>query len=106
MHYIFRDTVQTLMTESGCRLDHPEACRFRQSILTGNWKEADDALLELEGMLEDPDIVTVNIYIASLRYFTTYLSLLSTIINALMILKALFAFCTIFVQKSVNWTLP
>lgn len=30
-------TAELLMKESGCRLDHPAAAKFRQHVIDGEW---------------------------------------------------------------------
>lgn len=47
------------MSESGCRLDHPAAARFRQCVMGGEWAKADAALSELRTMLDDPNSLKV-----------------------------------------------
>lgn len=34
-------SVKTLMTESGCYLEHPSATKFREHVLSGEWSKAD-----------------------------------------------------------------
>ncbi|XP_059470541.1 WD repeat-containing protein 26 [Neocloeon triangulifer] len=46
-------TADMLMQESGCRLDHPTAAKFRQHVMDGDWNKADNDLLELKGLLEN-----------------------------------------------------
>uniref|UniRef100_A0A6A7G1M6 WD repeat-containing protein 26-like isoform X2 n=1 Tax=Hirondellea gigas TaxID=1518452 RepID=A0A6A7G1M6_9CRUS len=54
----FKSTVQQLMSESGCRLDHPEAGRVRKCVLMGDWKGATEALQHLEPLLDCPSHLT------------------------------------------------
>lgn len=51
----FSKTVETLMNESGCRMDHPVASRFRDHVMKGEWGKANADLQELRGLLENPD---------------------------------------------------
>lgn len=37
MYFIYSMTVDTLIQESGCEMEHPAAARFRQHILQGKW---------------------------------------------------------------------
>ncbi|KAF4524623.1 hypothetical protein B566_EDAN013874 [Ephemera danica] len=46
-------TADMLMQESGCRLDHPAAAKFRQHVMDGDWSKADNDLSELKGLLEN-----------------------------------------------------
>lgn len=48
-----RKSADLLMSESGCRLDHPAAARFRHCVMEGEWAKADAALNELRTMLDD-----------------------------------------------------
>ena len=45
-------TAEFLMQESGCRLDHPAAAKFRQHVMDGDWSKADSDLNELKSLLE------------------------------------------------------
>ncbi|XP_047002350.1 WD repeat-containing protein 26 isoform X2 [Schistocerca americana] len=45
-------TADLLMQESGCRLDHPAAAKFRQHVMDGDWNKADNDLNELKPLLE------------------------------------------------------
>ncbi|KAE8750615.1 hypothetical protein FOCC_FOCC002595 [Frankliniella occidentalis] len=45
-------TAELLMQESGCRLDHPAAAKFRQHVMDGDWVKADNDLNELKSLLE------------------------------------------------------
>ncbi|XP_042880842.1 WD repeat-containing protein 26-like isoform X2 [Penaeus japonicus] len=49
-----KKSAEFLMSESGCRLDHPAAARFRQCVMDGEWAKAEAALNELRTMLDDP----------------------------------------------------
>lgn len=42
---------ECLMAESGCRLDHPAAAKFRQHVMDGDWSKADHDLQELRPLL-------------------------------------------------------
>lgn len=45
-------TAEVLIQESGCRLDHPAAAKFRQHVMDGDWSKADNDLNELKSLLE------------------------------------------------------
>ncbi|XP_073990126.1 WD repeat-containing protein 26 isoform X2 [Rhodnius prolixus] len=47
-----QQTADMLMRESGCRLDHPAAAKFRQHVMDGEWNKADNDLNELKPLLE------------------------------------------------------
>lgn len=36
---VFSRTAELLMKESGCRLDHPAAAKFRQHVIDGEWSK-------------------------------------------------------------------
>ncbi|KAK9680758.1 hypothetical protein QE152_g38833 [Popillia japonica] len=44
-------SADSLMVESGCRLDHPVAAKFRQHVMDGDWSKADHDLQELRILL-------------------------------------------------------
>ncbi|XP_067646585.1 WD repeat-containing protein 26 homolog [Eurosta solidaginis] len=52
-------SVKTLMTESGCYLEHPAASKFREHVLSGEWAKADSDLKELEPLIDNgkPSII-------------------------------------------------
>lgn len=39
------------MQESGCRLDHPAAAKFRHHVMDGDWTKAEHDLNELKSFL-------------------------------------------------------
>nr|XP_027199303.1 WD repeat-containing protein 26-like [Dermatophagoides pteronyssinus] len=47
-------TVEQLIKESGCRLDHPTAAKFRSYVMNGQWEKADTTLKELQNYLVNP----------------------------------------------------
>jgi len=50
------------MQESGCRLDHPAAAKFRQHVMDGDWNKADHDLNELKSFLNSANqSLVVNI---------------------------------------------
>lgn len=53
VHLGLKRSADLLMSESGCRLDHPAAARFRHCVMEGEWAKADAALSELRNMLDD-----------------------------------------------------
>ncbi|KAK7576445.1 hypothetical protein V9T40_012731 [Parthenolecanium corni] len=46
-------TAELLMKESGCRLDHPAAAKFRQHVIDGEWSKAENDLNELKQLLDN-----------------------------------------------------
>jgi len=45
-------TAEVLIQESGCRLEHPAAAKFRQHVMDGDWNKADNDLNELKSLLD------------------------------------------------------
>ncbi|EQB78559.1 hypothetical protein CB1_001073042 [Camelus ferus] len=55
-------TVDLLMQESGCRLEHPSATKFRNHVMEGDWDKAENDLNELKPLVHSPHaIVTVDL---------------------------------------------
>lgn len=59
MHYCSR-AAESLMAESGCRLDHPAAGKFRQHVMDGDWNKADHDLQELRQLLGSSQSLIVS----------------------------------------------
>lgn len=57
------------MQESGCRLDHPAAAKFRQHVMDGDWNKADHDLNELKSFLNGASQSLV-VKILSLKFFS------------------------------------
>lgn len=47
-------TVEQLIRESGCKLDHSSATKFQTHVLDGDWTKAEADLNELKTLLENP----------------------------------------------------
>ncbi|XP_072030182.1 WD repeat-containing protein 26-like, partial [Amphiura filiformis] len=47
-------TAEQLMAESGCRLEHPSASKFRSHVMSGEFDKADEDLEELKSLMECP----------------------------------------------------
>lgn len=52
-------SAETLMHESGCRMDHPVAAKFRSHVMNGEWGKAHTDLQELKNLLENPESLIV-----------------------------------------------
>ncbi|CAG7733080.1 unnamed protein product, partial [Allacma fusca] len=48
-------SAEVLMEESGCRMDHPVAAKFRNNVMKGDWIKAHADLQDLKTLLENPD---------------------------------------------------
>jgi hypothetical protein len=53
-------TADSLMAESGCRLDHPAAAKFRQHVMDGDWTKADHDLQELHSLIGSSSSLMVS----------------------------------------------
>ena len=51
-------TVEQLMQESGCKLDHPSASKFQIHVMGGEWDRALADLLDLKSVIKDPEAMT------------------------------------------------
>ncbi|MEQ2224515.1 Adenylate cyclase type 3 [Ilyodon furcidens] len=53
-------TVDLLMQESGCRLEHPSASKFRNHVMEGEWDKAENDLNELRALMHSPNAIVVS----------------------------------------------
>ncbi|NWH38563.1 WDR26 protein, partial [Chloropsis hardwickii] len=53
-------TVDLLMQESGCRLEHPSATKFRNHVMEGEWDKAENDLNELKALVHSPHAIVVR----------------------------------------------
>lgn len=53
-----KKSVDVLMQESGCRLEHPSAAKFRESVMAGDWERADVILKELRPLVENREDIS------------------------------------------------
>ncbi|XP_069089924.1 WD repeat-containing protein 26 isoform X2 [Pleurodeles waltl] len=53
-------TVDLLMQESGCRLEHPSATKFRNHVMEGEWDKAENDLNELKSLVHSPHAIVVR----------------------------------------------
>uniref|UniRef100_A0A8C4X4U8 WD repeat-containing protein 26 n=1 Tax=Erpetoichthys calabaricus TaxID=27687 RepID=A0A8C4X4U8_ERPCA len=63
-------TVDLLMQESGCRLEHPAATKFRNHVMEGEWDKAENDLNELKSLMHSPNAVVVSL--SSIRFLVTF----------------------------------
>uniref|UniRef100_A0A8C3KTA2 WD repeat-containing protein 26 n=1 Tax=Calidris pygmaea TaxID=425635 RepID=A0A8C3KTA2_9CHAR len=56
----FLQTVDLLMQESGCRLEHPSATKFRNHVMEGEWDKAENDLNELKALVHSPHAIVVR----------------------------------------------
>ncbi|XP_035277304.1 WD repeat-containing protein 26 isoform X2 [Anguilla rostrata] len=50
-------TVDLLMQESGCRLEHAAATKFRNHVMEGEWDKAESDLNELKALMHSPSAI-------------------------------------------------
>lgn len=69
------------MQESGCRLDHPAAAKFRQHVMDGDWTKAEHDLSELKTFLNGANqslIVNIKLSLSNIIiYIYIYLCFFS-----------------------------
>uniref|UniRef100_A0A8C3XVI7 WD repeat-containing protein 26 n=1 Tax=Chelydra serpentina TaxID=8475 RepID=A0A8C3XVI7_CHESE len=56
-------TVDLLMQESGCRLEHPSATKFRNHVMEGEWDKAENDLNELKPLVHSPHAIVLGIIV-------------------------------------------
>lgn len=66
-------TAELLMVESGCRLDHPAAAKFRQHVMDADWTKADHDLQELKPLLENSQNLTEMKFLLLEQKYLEYL---------------------------------
>lgn len=57
--YVCSQTVDLLMQESGCRLEHPSATKFRNHVMEGEWDKVEPSYQKSESP-----------YLSNLTYFS------------------------------------
>ncbi|XP_061814347.1 WD repeat-containing protein 26-like isoform X1 [Nerophis lumbriciformis] len=80
-------TVDLLMQESGCRLEHPSATKFRNHVIEGEWDKAESDLNELKALMHSP---TAIVRMKFLLLQQKYLEFLEDgkVLEALQVLRA------------------
>jgi len=66
-------TVEQLIQESGCKLDHPSASKFQSHVLEGDWTKAESDLQELKPMLESTNCLLEMKFLLLEEKFFEYL---------------------------------
>jgi len=57
---MFSRTCDILMNESGCRLDHPAATKFKLHVMDGDWSKADHDLQDLRQLIPTSNNILVK----------------------------------------------
>lgn len=61
-------TVEQLIQESGCSLDHPAAAKFRKHVLEGDWTKAEANLSDLKPLLETSQSLEMQFLVLEQKY--------------------------------------
>ncbi|XP_067884076.1 WD repeat-containing protein 26 isoform X5 [Heterodontus francisci] len=66
-------TVDLLMQESGCRLEHPSATKFRNHVMEGEWEKAENDLNELKSLVHSPHVIVKMKFLLLQQKYLEYL---------------------------------
>ncbi|XP_048880810.1 WD repeat-containing protein 26-like isoform X2 [Brienomyrus brachyistius] len=80
-------TVDLLMQESGCRLEHPAATKFRNHVMEGEWTKAESDLNELKARMRCPSAVVRMRFLLLQQKYLEYLED-GKVLEALQVLRA------------------
>uniref|UniRef100_A0A671S8X6 WD repeat-containing protein 26 n=1 Tax=Sinocyclocheilus anshuiensis TaxID=1608454 RepID=A0A671S8X6_9TELE len=80
-------TVDLLMQESGCRLEHPAATKFRNHVMEGEWEKAESDLNELKALMHSPSAVMRMKFLLLQQKYLEYLED-GKVLEALQVLRA------------------
>nr|XP_020442900.1 WD repeat-containing protein 26-like isoform X2 [Monopterus albus] len=80
-------TVDLLMQESGCRLEHPSATKFRNHVMEGEWDKAESDLNELKALMHSPSAIVRMKFLLLQQKYLEYLED-GNVLEALQVLRA------------------
>uniref|UniRef100_A0A669CEP2 WD repeat-containing protein 26 n=1 Tax=Oreochromis niloticus TaxID=8128 RepID=A0A669CEP2_ORENI len=80
-------TVDLLMQESGCRLEHPSATKFRNHVIEGEWDKAESDLNELKALMHSPSAIVRMKFLLLQQKYLEYLED-GKVLEALQVLRA------------------
>ncbi|TRY53738.1 hypothetical protein DNTS_017021 [Danionella cerebrum] len=80
-------TVDLLMQESGCRLEHPAATKFRNHVMEGEWEKAESDLNELKALMHSPSAVVRMKFLLLQQKYLEFLED-GKVLEALQVLRA------------------
>ncbi|KAG7232202.1 hypothetical protein INR49_009426 [Caranx melampygus] len=80
-------TVDLLMQESGCRLEHPSATKFRNHVMEGEWDKAESDLNELKALMHSPSAIVRMKFLLLQQKYLEYLED-GKVLEALQVLRA------------------
>ncbi|XP_051880911.1 WD repeat-containing protein 26 isoform X3 [Pristis pectinata] len=66
-------TVDLLMQESGCRLEHSSATKFRNHVMEGEWEKAENDLNELKSLVHSPHVIVKMKFLLLQQKYLEYL---------------------------------
>ncbi|XP_019727052.1 WD repeat-containing protein 26 [Hippocampus comes] len=66
-------TVDLLMQESGCRLEHSSASKFRNHVMEGEWDKAENDLNELRALMHSPNAIVRMKFLLLQQKYLEYL---------------------------------
>uniref|UniRef100_A0A6Q2XIS2 WD repeat-containing protein 26 n=1 Tax=Esox lucius TaxID=8010 RepID=A0A6Q2XIS2_ESOLU len=66
-------TVDLLMQESGCRLEHTSATKFRNHVMEGEWDKAENDLNELRALMHSPNAIVRMKFLLLQQKYLEYL---------------------------------
>uniref|UniRef100_A0A8C8H630 WD repeat-containing protein 26 n=1 Tax=Oncorhynchus tshawytscha TaxID=74940 RepID=A0A8C8H630_ONCTS len=66
-------TVDLLMQESGCRLEHTSATKFRNNVMEGEWEKAENDLNELRALMHSPNAIVRMKFLLLQQKYLEYL---------------------------------
>ncbi|RXN32267.1 WD repeat-containing 26 [Labeo rohita] len=61
------------MQESGCRLEHPSATKFRNHVMEGEWDKAENDLNELKALMHSPNAIVRMKFLLLQQKYLEYL---------------------------------
>ncbi|XP_059838549.1 WD repeat-containing protein 26 isoform X3 [Hypanus sabinus] len=66
-------TVDLLMQESGCCLEHSSATKFRNHVMEGEWEKAENDLNELKSLVHSPHVIVKMKFLLLQQKYLEYL---------------------------------
>ncbi|XP_060905547.1 WD repeat-containing protein 26 [Labrus mixtus] len=75
------------MQESGCRLEHPSATKFRNHVMEGEWDKAESDLNELKALMHSPSAIVRMKFLLLQQKYLEYLED-GKVLEALQVLRA------------------
>ncbi|KAL4630584.1 WD repeat-containing protein 26 isoform X1 [Arapaima gigas] len=79
-------TVDLLMQESGCRLEHPAATKFRNHVMDGEWDKAENDLNDLKALMLSPNAIVRMKFLLLQQKYLEYLED-GKVLDALQVLR-------------------